>query len=65
MKLYDISCPKCGMINRNVDLQETDGWLECEECRTVARVLLLKPMIVVSRDEMNMPASCHWNKVAM
>lgn len=32
MKLYDVKCPFCGMINHSFYLEETDGWMECERC---------------------------------
>ena len=31
MKLYAVKCPCCGTINK-VYLEETDGWMECENC---------------------------------
>ena len=39
MKLYDIKCPICGTVNRKLVLEETDGWMECEHCRIVVKVL--------------------------
>ena len=32
MKSYDKVCPICGTLNRNLNLDETDGWMECEAC---------------------------------
>ena len=32
MERQDVKCPLCGHINRGVDLDETDGWVECEQC---------------------------------
>ncbi len=32
MTLYDAKCPKCGHMNKDMDLWETDGWMKCEEC---------------------------------
>lgn len=32
MERKDVECPLCGHINRGVDLDETDGWVECEQC---------------------------------
>lgn len=32
MERKDVECPLCGYINRGVDLDETDGWVECEQC---------------------------------
>ena len=47
MKAYDIKCPVCGTVNHSLFLQETDGWMECENCGTESRVLTLKPMKVI------------------
>lgn len=35
MKRYDIRCPICGRINKNVFLEETGGRFECEKCKTL------------------------------
>ena len=35
----DINCPICGEINRSLDLEETDGWMECEKCNAATRSL--------------------------
>ena len=32
MKLKIIECPVCGQLNRNVDLEDSKGWMECECC---------------------------------
>lgn len=32
MEKKDVKCPLCGHLNRCVDLDETDGWVECEQC---------------------------------
>ncbi|MDI9243203.1 translation initiation factor 2 [Fusibacillus kribbianus] len=37
MKTYDVKCPICGHVNHNLFLEETDGWMECEKCRSMAR----------------------------
>lgn len=33
MKLTDVKCPVCGTLNRNLDLEETGGWMECTSCK--------------------------------
>jgi ribosomal protein L37AE/L43A len=33
MKGYDVVCPICGTLNKNLNLEETDGWMECEKCQ--------------------------------
>ena len=37
MKLYDMECPVCGMLNRNLYLDETEGWMECEHCGSITK----------------------------
>ena len=32
MKQFDVKCPVCGKINRNLFLEETKGLLECANC---------------------------------
>lgn len=32
MKQYDVKCPICGKINHGLFLEETKGWMECEDC---------------------------------
>ena len=31
MNATDVECPICGALNEELDLDETDGWMECEE----------------------------------
>lgn len=39
MKSYDAKCPICGTINHNLYLEETQGWMECEQCNQTVKVL--------------------------
>lgn len=32
-RLFDGNCPYCGRRNKDLLLEETDGWMECERCR--------------------------------
>ena len=32
MSAVDMKCPICGAVNKSVDFEETDGWMECESC---------------------------------
>lgn len=32
LSAVDVKCPICGTVNKSVDLEETDGWMECESC---------------------------------
>ena len=29
---YDVKCPVCGTVNRNLNLEETEGRMICEHC---------------------------------
>lgn len=35
MSKYNARCPVCGHINSDVDLDETEGWVECCKCEAV------------------------------
>lgn len=37
MNGYDVKCPICGTINRNLNLEETGGWMECEHCQATTK----------------------------
>ena len=37
MKQYDVECPVCGFLNRNLYLEETDGWMECGHCGSLSQ----------------------------
>ena len=37
MKQYDVKCPRCGYVNHNLYLEETDGWMECEKCGSMTK----------------------------
>lgn len=37
MERYDVKCPICGTLNRDLYLEETDGWMECEHCGTATQ----------------------------
>lgn len=38
MKTYDVNCPCCGHRNRDLYLEDTKGWMECERCGRVVQV---------------------------
>ena len=38
MKTYDVKCPNCGHMNRNLYLEDSEGWMECESCGCISRV---------------------------
>lgn len=37
MNAIDVKCPICGALNKSLDLEETDGWMECESCGEVTQ----------------------------
>lgn len=39
MSAVDVKCPICGTLNQSLDLEETDGWMECENCRNVVQIM--------------------------
>ena len=39
MKATDVMCPICGTINYGLILEETDGWMECENCGSMTHLL--------------------------
>lgn len=39
MNAKDVKCPICGTVNRSLDLDETDGWMECESCYNAIQIL--------------------------
>ena len=54
MRTYDVKCPICGKVNRGLYLEETEGWMECDQCRNATKVQLtheykLMPVCVVKR----------------
>ncbi len=48
MKTYDVRCPICGMLNNNLYLEETKGWMECKHCRQTVQILVSEPQKSIS-----------------
>ncbi|MDO4961220.1 MAG: hypothetical protein Q4E57_05115 [Eubacteriales bacterium] len=40
MKKYDAVCPYCWKINRDLYLEDTNGWMECEGCKRAVQVMM-------------------------
>ncbi len=40
--LYDEKCPICGTVNRQLNLDETNGWFECEKCKNTVNNLTVR-----------------------
>ena len=47
MERFDIKCPICGTLNRGLDLEETDGWMECEKCGTATQRIVTHPTVMI------------------
>lgn len=35
----DVKCPICGSIQKRLNLDETAGWFECENCGSEVKIL--------------------------
>lgn len=38
MEKYDVKCPKCGTLNKDLYLYETEGRFICEHCKAETQV---------------------------
>lgn len=36
MRKMHASCPVCGHMNKNLYLEDSGGWMECEKCRNIS-----------------------------
>lgn len=43
MERYDVKCPICETLNRNLDLEDSKGWMECEHCKSAVKVFGVLP----------------------
>ena len=64
MKPVNINCPLCGSLNHDVDLQASDGNMECEVCHATSRVISLRPLKVIPFNK-GKPRPFFWNKIAL
>ena len=39
MNAVDVKCPICEKLNKSLNLEETDGWMECENCGNAVQIL--------------------------
>ena len=53
MNNVDEKCPICGAVNRSLDLEETDGWMECENCGNAVQILKYVKTRRIPRYQMN------------
>ena len=46
MNTYNVKCPFCGTMNHNLNLEETNGWMECEHCQRAVQVPFSKESVL-------------------
>lgn len=47
MEKYDVKCPKCGTVNKDLYLYETEGRFICEHCNAENQVKrFMRPVFV-------------------
>ena len=39
MNSVDVKCPICDTLNTSLNLDETDGWMECESCGSAVQIM--------------------------
>ena len=39
MSAVDVKCPICETLNKSLNLEETDGWMECENCGNAVQIV--------------------------
>ena len=44
-KLTDCKCPICGHLNKNLMLQTSKGYMECEKCLSIVKVTGINPNV--------------------
>ena len=57
MKTTDVMCPVCGAINYGLFLEETDGWMECENCGSMTHLLKAK------NNDLTDASKCLWQVI--
>lgn len=65
MIAYDVTCPICGYINKDIYLEETDGWMECEKCGQITQNLKIRSkkavrLPVFSIENFSLDVFCKW-----
>ena len=45
LSAVDVICPTCKAVNKSLDLEETDGWMECESCGEVTQQMQYRPAL--------------------
>ncbi len=50
----DFYCVRCGHLNKDLNLDETDGWMECEVCGEITQLTwdpIRNVLLIVSQDD--------------
>lgn len=45
LKRYTKICPICATVNKDLYLEETNGWMECEKCHNIVKVIEFEKMV--------------------
>ena len=53
MNSVDVKCPICGAMNESLNLEETDGWMECEISLGIRIVITLKTVKNQKKEKFN------------
>ena len=51
MGTADVKCPECGTMNYSLYLEETGGWMECENCGCTVHLRKEKLYVPVSGED--------------
>lgn len=55
MSRENVRCPVCGRMNKLLDLEETNGWMECDGCgNTMQLIRYEKTWLLPKRKEENL-----------
>lgn len=55
MSRENVRCPVCSRMNRLLDLEETNGWMECDGCgNTMQLIRYEKTWLLPKRKEENL-----------
>ncbi|MBR5730658.1 MAG: translation initiation factor 2 [Firmicutes bacterium] len=55
MRTFDVECPNCGRLNRDLLLEDSGGWMECESCGCISRVRYRERLMCLRPDGKGRP----------
>jgi len=47
MKKYDCTCPKCGTLNKDLYLEESNGFFVCEKCDETIKAMEIRRVVAL------------------